>query len=222
VSDRPTPLLGDVSLELVQWIEHRLDGGFHATPVVALPGELQQRAARPSNRIHLVGVLFGYTAAVVLAKLQDAAAAGTELTFSADITSALDLQKVVITRFGAREEAGRPDRITYEVEVTESPPLPPPAEVEPFGGLGDFGLGDLGIDPSVLDDISSVADQVGSAVDQAMSAVSQLTSLASGLGDLGNADGLLQPFSNVTANLGGIGQALGSATSALGGLLGSA
>ena len=56
---RPTPLLGDVSLQYVQTIEHHLDGGFQATGVIALPGELQQRAARPSHRIRLTGVLFG-------------------------------------------------------------------------------------------------------------------------------------------------------------------
>ena len=218
---RPTPLLGDVSLQYVQTIEHHLDGGFQTTGVIALPGELQQRAARPSHRIRLTGVLFGASAGDDLAKLQDAAGAGAELTFSADITTALDLQKVVITRFGARAEAGRPDRISYELEVAESPPLPPPAQVEPFGGLGDFGLGDLGLDPSVLGDISDLADQVGSAVDQALSAVSQLSALASGLGDLGNAAGLLQPFSNVTSELARIGSALGSATGALGDLLGS-
>jgi hypothetical protein len=222
VSARPTPLLGDVSLEYVQSIEHDLDGGFAATSVVALSGQLQQRAARPSHRIRLVGVLFGDTAADDLAKLQDAAAAGAELTFSADITTALDLQKVVITRFGAREEAGRPDRISYQLEVAESPPLPPPAQVQSFGGLDDFGLGDLGLDLSVLGDISDLADEIGSAVDQALSAVSQLGALAAGLGDLGNAAGLLQPFSNVTSGLAGIGQALGSATGSLGGLLGSA
>lgn len=218
---RPTPLLGDVSLQYVQTIEHHLDGGFRATSVIGLPGELQQRAARPSHRIRLTGVLFDASAGDDLAKLQDAAGAGAELTFSADIATALDLQKVVITQFGARAEAGRPDWISYDLEVAESPPLPPPAQVEPFGGLGDFGLGDLGLDTSVLSDISDLADQVGSAVDQALSAVRQLSALAAGFGDLGNAAGLLQPFSNVTSRLSGIGSALGSATGALDDLLGS-
>lgn len=218
--DRPIPLLGDVSLAYVQWIEHDLDGGFTSTPVAALPGELQQRLARPSHRIRLAGVLFGDTAGDDLGKLQDAAAAGTELTFSADITTALDLQKVVITGFRAREEAGRPDRIEYEVEVAESPPLPPPAELQGFGGLDDFGLGDLGIDPSVLGDISALADEVGSAVDAAVGAVGQLASLASGLGDLGSADGLLGPFGNALSSLGSIGGAVTSATGSLGHLLG--
>ena len=34
-----------------------------------------------------------------------------------------------------------------------SPPLPPPAEVTPFGGLGGFGLGDLGFDPGALGNV---------------------------------------------------------------------
>lgn len=221
MSERPVPLLGDVSLAYVQWMEHELEGGFVSTTVAALPGELQQRLARPSHRIRLAGLLFGDTAADDLAKLQEASAAGSEVTFSADITTAVDLQKVVITAFRAREEAGRPNRVAYEVEVAESPVLPPPAEVEAFGGLGDFGLGDLGIDASILGDVAALADQVGAAVDAAVSAVGQLAALAGGLGDLGNASGLLQPFSNVVSNLGGIGGSLTSATGALGGLLGS-
>jgi hypothetical protein len=220
MSERPIPLLGDVSLELVEWIEHDLDSGFTATPVTALAGELQQRVARRSHRVRVAGALFGDSASGDLAKLQQAAAAGDELTFSADITSALELSKVVITTFRAREVAGRANWIAYELEVAESPPLPPPAEVEGFGGLDDFGLGDLGIDPSVLGDISSLADQIGSAVDAATSMVSQLGALASGLGDLGNAGGLLQPFGNVVSQLGSVGGGVTSATKALGSLLG--
>jgi hypothetical protein len=220
VTDRPIPVLGDISLQYVQWMEHCLDGGFVGMPITALEGSLQQRAARPSHRVRMAGELFGDSAQDDLGKLQRAAAAGAELSFTADITTAVDLHKVVITDFRAREVAGDPGRVAYEVEVAESPPLPPPAEVEPFGGLGDFGLGDLGIDSSVLGDISSLADQVGSAIDQAVSAVSQLGALAAGLGNLGNASGLMQPFSNVVSNLGSIGGSISAATSALGGLLG--
>src|SRR3979409_1641149 len=107
---RPVPLLGDISLEFVQRIEHSLDSGFASTPIAGLPGDLQQRTSRRSHHIHITGVLAGDTAKDDLKKLQDAGSAGDELDFSADITSALDLQKVVIKELKSIESAGEPNR----------------------------------------------------------------------------------------------------------------
>jgi hypothetical protein len=96
---RPMPLLGEITLEAVQEIEHALDGGFVPLRIAGLPGELQQRVARPSHRIHLAGVLFGDGASDKIASLQKAAEQGDELSFAADIVAALDLKKVVIRSF---------------------------------------------------------------------------------------------------------------------------
>jgi hypothetical protein len=222
MSTRPIPLLGDISLEYVQRIEHSLDAGFTSTRIPGLDGELQQRSGRPSHRVRIAGLLIGENARDHLGTLQQAAQTGEELTFSADITSALDLQKVVIKTFAAHEAAGNPNRIEYQVELVESPPLPPPAEVSGFGGLDGFGLGDLGIDPGVLGDIASLAGDVASAVDQAMGAVEALGALAS-LAASGGLDfqGILDPLSSATSNLGSITRNFQSATRALGGLFSS-
>lgn len=177
------PLLGDISLEYVQQIEHSHDSGFVSTRIAGLAGELQQRAGRRSHRIRIVGILFGETTTDALKTLQQSAATGDELTFSADITAALDLQKVVITAMRAVEVAGQANRFSYELHVTESPPLPPPAEISSFGGLDDFGLGDLGFDTDILGDLQSLAGEVAGAVDQALDAIAQLGALA-------NLDGL--------------------------------
>src|SRR5688500_5902293 len=118
MADRPIPLLGDLSLESVQRIEHSVHSGFASLPIAGLPGELQQRVSRHSHRIAIDGVLFGGTAADQLKSLQQAAADGKELTFSADITNALDLQKVVITRFEAVEVAGSPAQFGYRLLLT--------------------------------------------------------------------------------------------------------
>lgn len=217
---RVIPILGEVSLEYVQWLEHILDGGFVATRVLGLAGELQQRSGRPSHRIHLAGVLLGEGAADDLGTLQNVAATGDELTFSADITTALDLQRVVVTDFRAGEQAGWPGRFAYELWLAESPPLPPPAEVSGFGGLDDFGLGDLGIDDGVLGDIQDAAGEVAGAVDSAMDTVSRLGALAGGLADLGSAEGLLQPLGSAVDGLRRIGGDLSQATGSLGEVLG--
>jgi hypothetical protein len=201
---RPIPLLGDIALEAVQRIEHTLDGGFVAMRIAGLPGELQQRLARPSHQVHIVGILFGDGAKDKIGSLQKAAEKGDELTFAADIISALDLKKVVISSFRARELAGEPGRYAYDLTVVESPPLPPPAQVSSFGGLGDFGLGDLGFDPgslgSVLGDISSVASTVAGAVDKAMQVVDTLKAL-SNLGGLSLGPGLLKPMEDAVGGV---------------------
>jgi hypothetical protein len=202
--------LGDISLAFVQRIEHALDSGFVPTRIAGLSGELQQRSGRPSHRIYISGVLFGKDAARDLEILQQAAEAGEELTFAADITTALDLQKVVITSFRVVETAGRPARFDYEINLTESPPLPPPAQIEPFGGLGDFGLGDLGFDTDILGDLTDLADDIAGAIDGALDLIDQLGALANldGL-ELG---GFLEPMQDASDEVADIASRFGDAT----------
>jgi hypothetical protein len=203
MADRPVPLLGDISLTAVQRISHSLAAGFASTPIAGLPGELQQRSNRSSHRVHIQGSIFGPTAADDLKALQDAAAAGDELTFSADISKALDLQKVVIVALHAVEVAGRPGAYLYDVALAESPPLPPPAQVSGFGGLDDFGLGDLGFDTDLLGDLESLAGDVAGAVNDALQVVDALGALASMDGlSLGN---FLTPLSDSVGRLGTVG-----------------
>ena len=210
------PLLADVSLEYVQHIEHSLSGGFTATRIAGLDGEVQQRLGRPSHRLSLRGMLVGAGAPESLSTLQIKAASGEELTFAADITTALELQKVVITDFRAREVAGLPSRIIYEIELAESPPLPPPASLDPFGGLGDFGLGDLGFDTDLLGELGDLADQVAGAVDAALDVASQLGALAS-LADLGDLSvgNFMSPIADTANKLPDIGSSLTDAARGL-------
>ena len=221
MSERPIPLLGDISLEYVQQIEHSVNGGFVSTRIAGLEGELQQRVARGSHRVSIAGTLAGEGSADALSELQTKAATGEELTFAADITTALELQKVVITGFRVLEHAGRPGRYAYELELAESPPLPPPASLDPFGGLGDFGLGDLGFDTDILGDLSDLADQVAGAVDAAMDAIEQLGALAAlaDLGDLSVGD-FMAPISGATDALPGVASDLTNAARNLGSAFG--
>jgi hypothetical protein len=209
MAERPIPLLGDISLSSVQRIEHSLDAGFASTPIAGLAGELQQRANRLSHRLRIQGSILGATAADDLAALETAAAAGEELTFSADISKALDLQKVVIVELHAAEVAGQPGVYFYDIALAESPPLPPPAQVSGFGGLDDFGLGDLGFDTDVLGDLESLAGDIAGAVNDALQVVDALGALANMDGlSLGN---FLTPISDTAGRLGTIGSSVQSA-----------
>jgi hypothetical protein len=198
------PLLGDIPLQHVQRIEHSLDGGFTATRIPGLAGTLQQNIGRLSHEILLMGVLFGSEAASQLETLQQAAAANEELTFAANITSALELQKVVITRFHVVEMAGHPNLYQYTIGLCESPPLPPPAQVIGFGGLDDFGLGDLGFDTDILGDLQDLAGEIASVVDDALGVIDAL----SALGDLGSLGGFLQPIDAPVQRAAGVGENL--------------
>lgn len=217
MATRPIPLLGDISLDSVQQIEHSLDAGFTGTRIVGLSGELQQRSGRPSHDIHIAGVLFGESAGANLGTMQTAAQTGDELTFSADITSALDLQKVVIRQIRAQQFAGEPSRIRYEVLLRESPPLPPPAEVSAFGGLDGFGLGDLGIDTGLLEDLADVAGDIAGAVSAAIEAVGALEDIAA-LADGFN--GLMEPLAGAVERTEAVGEQFREATRAFGEIFG--
>ena len=211
-SSRPVPILGGISLELVQRIEHSLDAGFTATPIAGLDGDLQQRTNRRSHAIHITGVLAGDSAKDDLKKLQDAAGAGDELDFSADITSALDLQKVVIAEFRSIEAAGEPGRFLYSMLVVESPPLPPPAQLSTFGGLDDLGLGDLGFDTDMLGGLADLAGEVAGVVNQAVSAIDAISALASGSLSAGD---IMKPLDELTGKIRAIGQPMQDAMSKL-------
>lgn len=215
------PLLGELSLEFVQRIEHEHNAGFVATRIAGLAGELQQSAGRLSHRVRIQGMLFGDSAADGLKALQEAAATGEELTFSSDITSALDLQKVVIAGLHAVEVAGQPGRFGYNLLLVESPPLPPPAEVSGFGGLDDFGLGDLGFDTDILGDLEDLAGEVAGAVDAALDAIDQLAALAS----LANLDALqvgnvMEPIAQATGAINDLASRFKDAARDLGELFG--
>jgi hypothetical protein len=216
---RPIPLLGEIPLDAVELLRHELDARFAAVGVLGLDGEVQQRAGRGGHRIHLRGVLHGASAADELATLQAAAEAGDELHFAADITTALDLRAVVITDLRAETVAGRPGRISYELWLVESPPLPPPAELDGFGGLGDLGFGELGFDTDLLGELGELAGQVMAAASDAFDVLDALSAL-SNLDGL-SLDGVLAPLDDVTAQVTSAGRVFRGAVDALGQVLGS-
>ena len=219
-----TPMIGDVELTAVQWIRQETDQGFARQRVAGLDGTLHQRLGRPSHRVVLAGLLVGETAADDLSALQAQAGAGEEVTFTADIATALSIDRMVVESFSAEQVVGRDGQFGYTITLAESPPLPPPAEVSGFGGLDEFGLGDLGFDADLGGLLDGIADQAGELtgmVDAALDAVDQLEGLAAlaNLSDLGNP---LQPLTETVDQLAGVGPKVTGVLDRLDQLLGTA
>ena len=217
-----TPIIDDVQLAATQWVRQETDQGFVAHQIAGLDGTVHQKLGRRSHRVTLRGLLLTETAADDLKTLQEKASSGAEVTFAADIATALEIELMVIESLAVEQEVGSGGQYSYVVALAESPPLPPPAELAPFGGLDDFGLGDLGFDAGALGDIAgAIAEQAGGvmdAVDGALDAVAGLASLA-GLGDLSSLTNPLKPLTDAADGLAAVGSQVGDALGALGGLL---
>jgi phage protein U len=218
----PVPMVDDVQLKATQVVRQETDQAFVRQHVAGLDGTVHQKLGRRSHRVILSGLLLPETAADDLKTLQQKASSGAEVSFTADITTALDVEHMVIESLALEQRVGAGGQFAYTMELAESPPLPPPAELSPFGGLGDFGVGDLGFDAGALSDLAGeVADQAGAisgAVDGALDVVKQLGSLAS-LGDLGSLSNPLTPLTDAASSLGQLGSSVSETIGQLGGLL---
>jgi hypothetical protein len=217
-----TPMIDDMELKAVQQIRQEIEQDFALQRALGLDGTLHQKLGRRSHRVWLWGYLLPATAEDDLKKLQEKASSGAEVTFTADIVTALEVQKMVIESFQAEQRVGPAGQTAYAITLAESPPLPPPAETSSFGGLGGldgFGVGDLGFDPGALGDVlSNVADQAGSVMDmadKALDAVQQLGALAN-LADLTKIGNPLTPVTEKVGQLGNIQQPVQDLASAAG------
>jgi len=215
---RPIPMIDDVALDQVAWIRQRTRQRIVSLPILGLEGDVQQKLGRGSHEVELAGLLIGTGAATALATLQGKAKAGAEVSFTADILNALELEKMVLLDAEFSEGAGQPDIYQYRFMLRESPPLPEPAELSSFGGLDGFDVGfDLGALGDVMGDIASVAGDIQSAVEAATGALGALQSLA-GLADLAGGDPLT-PLRDAVSAVGSPGDG-SAATTALGAALG--
>lgn len=216
---RPIPMIDDVALDQVAWVRQRTRQRIAALPILGLEGDVQQKLGRGSHEVELAGVLFGDGAGDALSALQGKAKAGAEVSFTADIVTALELEKMVLLDAEFQESAGQPSLYQYRFRLRESPPLPEPAQLSSFGGLGGFDVGfDVGALGDVMDDIASVAGDIQDAVAAATEALDTLQSLA-GMAGLAVGDPL-QPLRGEIDSLkssGDTGGATAAIASALGG-----
>jgi hypothetical protein len=215
MSERPIPMIDDLALDYVTHARQRTAHRSLSLPIPGLTGDVQQVIGRASYEIEIAGVITGADAADKLGALQGKVKTGEEVTFTADITTALELEHVIVTLAEIEERAGVPGYYDYRLFIRESPPLPPPAELSPFGGLDGM---DLGFDTDILGDIADVAGDLQGAIEQVAGALDALDALA-GLGDLG-LNNPLTPMMDQAGQLGGAAEGGVEAAQRLSDLLG--
>ncbi|MCI0508173.1 MAG: hypothetical protein L0Z73_19015 [Gammaproteobacteria bacterium] len=207
---RPIPMIDDLALDYVTWARQRTLQRTLSMPVPGLDGDVQQGLGRSSHEIEIAGVLVGEDVADRLRELQENASSGEEVPFTADIATALEMENVIVVAAEFEEHAGRPGYYDYHMLLRESPPLPEPAELSPFGGLDGF---DLGFDTDILGDITDMAGDLQGALEAVTDVLGDLEALAGLAGlSLGN------PLTPVQEEAEGLGTSGGDAAGTAGNL----
>lgn len=203
---RPIPMIDDLALEYISWARQYTLQRTLSMPIPGLEGNVQQGLGRASYEIELAGILVGENVADQLSQLQEKIATGAEVAFSANIANALEMENMIIIAADFQEYAGLPNHYQYHLLLRESPPLPEPAELSPFGGLDGF---DLGFDTDILGDIADVAGELQGALEAVTDVLGDLEALA-GLADLS----LGNPLTPLQEEADGLSAAGGDAASA--------
>lgn len=168
-------------------------------PVPGLAGDLQQDLGSHALTVELSGSLHGDEARdTFLETLREKFRAGEPVPFVADITTATELEDVMIVALEVSEAADSADTFHYRITLREyvEPPEPP----RPFDDLGADFLDDLsdlagnlldGLDlPNLLGAVPAISDPVAPvmpALDAIEGAVAGVPSI---LGELSGALGL--------------------------------
>ena len=163
------PMIGDWQVPNLTAVDAVEERRVAILPVPGLRGDLQQDLGTASLAVRLTGSLHGDEARdQFLADVREKFQAGAPITFVADITTATELEEVLIVGLDVSERAASTGECTYTITLREyvEPPEPP----SPFDDLGADLLPDLedlaaglldGLDlPDLLGAIPDIADPV--------------------------------------------------------------
>lgn len=164
------PMIGQYEIPGIQRIGAIEKRHLVEIPVPGLEGSYHQDLGSASAAIRIEGTLSGDNARDdFLSMLRDKFKAGDPVDFVADITTATEIEKVVISDLKVTEVAGSADTFRYALTITQyiEPPPPPSAAPGAELGFGDLGGLDLGIDLEAIDlfDIMQIPDLLGSIPD---------------------------------------------------------
>lgn len=183
------PMVGDYEVPRIEAIRTHELRRIAEIGVPGLMGDLQQDLGTTSLVVEIVGSLVGdQDRDDFLKGLREKYRAGDPVSFSADITTATDLDQVLIVAFDVEECNDSARSVRYRIVLREyvEPPEPPAAIDDLGADLGDDldGLADLGLDGLELPDLLGDVPSIGNPVEPMKPALSGVSSATSGLGDL--------------------------------------
>ncbi|MDJ0768570.1 MAG: hypothetical protein QNJ12_07230 [Ilumatobacter sp.] len=163
------PMIADWQVPNLTSVEAVESKRVAVLPVPGLRGDLQQDLGTSSLEVRLIGSLFGDEARdEFLGTVRERFLAGEPVTFVADITTATELEEVLIVGLEVSERAASNGECHYSITLREyvEPPEPP----LPFDELGADLLPDLsdlaaglldGLElPDLLGALPSISDPV--------------------------------------------------------------
>ena len=189
------PMIGSWEVPRIERIATREQRRITRLAIPGLEGDLQQELGASSLAIEITGSLHTDEARdQFLESLRGPFRAGDPVTFTADITTATELEQVLVEALDVEEVAGSPDSFRYRIVLRQyvEPPAPPPpidelgaeldADLDLLAGLGLDGL-EL---PDLLGDLptlSNPVEPIQPALEGVRTATEGLTSLLGGLRD---------------------------------------
>lgn len=183
------PMVGDWEVPRIEAIHTHELRRIAEIGVPGLMGDLQQDLGTTSLIVEITGSLVGDDARDdFLNKLREKYRAGDPVSFTADITTATELDQVLIVALDVVEcnDAARPVRYRIVLREYVEPPEPP-APIDDLGldlGADLDGLASLGLDGLELPDLLGDIPAVGNPVEPMKPALAGVDSATSGLGDL--------------------------------------
>ena len=183
------PMIGDWQVPRLTGIETVESRRVAVLPVPGLAGDLQQDLGADALTVEMTGSLHGDEARdTFLEELRERFRAGEPVPFVADITTATELEEVMIIGLDVREVADSADTFFYRITLREY--VEPPAPPLPFDDLGADFLDDLSdlagdlLDGLDLPDLLGVLPDISDPTPLVMPALDAVADVVAGVPDL--------------------------------------
>jgi hypothetical protein len=181
------PMIGDWAVPRIESISTLELRRLAVLGVPGLMGDLQHDLGAESLVVEIQGSLFGDEARdEFLQKVREKFRAGEPISFVADITTATELDNVMILALDITETNDRSRGARYRIVLREYvEPPEPPAPIDDLGdGLGLDDLADLGLDGLELPDLLGAVPSLGNPVEPMKPALAGVDVATAGLGKL--------------------------------------